>query len=105
MYGMTVIQAPDPDMPRSASDPSHGNNLPAMLVDVSRGYDRAELTTKERRSVLMRFGFDMKQAEIASHECADRTTITHRLFVAVGKIAASMNGTTWREERELSDDE
>ena len=103
MYGMTVEESPDADMPKSKSNPAHGNNLPAMLVDVSRGYDAAELTFKERRSVLMRFGFDMKQSDIASIESTSQQLIAARLFAAVGKVGAAMNRTTWKEDEELGD--
>jgi hypothetical protein len=85
-------------MPKRRADKSKGSSLPAMLIDIDRGWQRAELTHKERRAVFLRFALDMKHVEIGPIEGVSRQVIDSRLFRAVGKIAASMNGTTWKEE-------
>jgi len=98
-YGLSAEFVADADMPKRRADKSKGSALPAMLVDIEVGWRKTDLTIKERQAVFLRFAFDMKEAEIALIQGDEpRTTINSRLFRAVGKIAASMNGTTWKEE-------
>lgn len=97
-WGIQRDDTPDPDMPKGYVNPAHSNTLSAYLVDIESGWRRAPLTHKERRAVLLRFGVDMEQNEIARHESNSKSTISTRLFTAVGKIAANMNGTIFTED-------
>jgi hypothetical protein len=98
IYGVQRENTPDPDMPSGYKNPAHGNNLPAFLIDIKDAWHAAPLSLKERRAVLLRFGVDMKQTEIAAHEGGTKSLITTRLFTAIGKIVAQMNGTDFKEE-------
>lgn len=98
MYGLSAEFVADADMPKRRADKSVGSSLPAMLVDIERGWYGADLTHKERRAAFLRFAFDDKESDIALDEGVSQQAIHERLFRAVGKIAASMNGTTWKEE-------
>lgn len=97
-YGLPKKEtAPDPDMPRGASNPKRGNNLPAYIADIKTGWAKAPLTNRERRAVLMRFGLSFTQEEIAQHEGISQQAISARLFAAVGKIVARLNAGIWYE--------
>lgn len=100
VWGMEKDDAPDPDMPKGYVNPATSNNLAAYLTDISSGWRQAPLTLKERRAVLLRYGFDDEQKDIARMEECAPSTMSERLFAAVGKIVAHLNGTdiTYYEE-------
>lgn len=89
--------APDPDMPRGSVNPKTANNLPAYIADIKTGWQKASLTRKERRAVLMRFGLAWTHEEIGQHEGVSRQAISARLETAVGKIVARLNAGFWYE--------
>ena len=84
---------PDPSLPSAQGDPSKMGNLMARWLDVKDGFETAPLTERERRAVVMCFGFDMKKMEIAEREGCSKSTMSARLKVAVKKITVQMNGT------------
>lgn len=97
-YGLPRMDtAPDPDMPRGASNPATANNLPAYLADIRTGWKRAPLTLRERRAVFMRYALDWRTVDIAAHEWVSKQTISARLYTAVGKIVARLNGGVFYE--------
>ena len=97
-YGMAAPNAPAPDMPSGTIDPKHGGTLFAHLADINAGWTGAELTRLERRSVFMHHGLDYAQVAIAAYEGVSEKTISVRLFTAIGKIVAHLNGGVFTEE-------
>jgi hypothetical protein len=79
-------------MPKSWTNKSHGNTLYAYIADIKSGWADTDLTRKERRAVFMAHVLDMSGTEIAKHEACDKSAISRRLFRAIGKIVAHLNG-------------
>lgn len=87
--------APDPDMPRGAVNVAHGNDLSAYIADIQVGWEKTPLTRKERIALLLAFGFGWTQREIAYNQNVSQQTISERIYTAVGKIVARLNGGLW----------
>lgn len=93
VYGLPQKDtAPDPDMPKGASNKAHANNLAAYIADIKFGWAKTPLTLRERRAVLLAYGFGWTQKEIAFNQGVDQGTISRRIDGAVGKIVARLNG-------------
>lgn len=102
-YGMPRAEtAPDPDMPRAWKNPKEGNTHYAYIADIKAAWAWAEggLTLKERRSVLMHHALDMHHREVAAIEGCTRQAITTRLYTAIGKIVAHLNGGEFEEDEQ-----
>lgn len=103
VYGLPQRDdAPDPDMPKSASNKAHGNDLSAYIADIKTGWDKTPLTIKERRALFLAFnttlpGGPWTQREIAFNQGVSQKTISLRLEQAIGKIVARLNGGYWHE--------
>jgi hypothetical protein len=93
-YGMQQENAPDPDMPRSASNKATGNTLAAHLADIRRAWQRTPLTHNERKALLLAYGFDMKQADIAPYVGVSQPRVSTLISNGVGRIRDWLNGTT-----------
>lgn len=105
-YGMPKPDsAPDPDMPKSWTNKAHGNTLYAHIADIKSAWAwaRTGLTLKERRAVFMYHMLDLTQADIASHEECSRPAISTRLYTAIGKMTAHLNGGEFSED-EIQED-
>lgn len=89
--------APDPDMPKGSTNKSHGNDLSAYLADINVGWHRTPLTRKERVALFLAFGMGWTQDQIAYNQGVAQQTISNRIFTAVGKIVARLNGGYWAE--------
>lgn len=89
--------APDPDMPKGSANKSHGNTLSAYIADIKTGWEKTALTHKERCALLLAFGFGWTHQEIAFNQNCHKTTITHRIENAIGKIVNRLNGGVWAE--------
>jgi DNA-directed RNA polymerase specialized sigma24 family protein len=94
---MTNRTAPDPDMPRAATDPAHACTLYAHLADIRTGWQQAPLSDPERRTLLMRYGLDWRHKTIARHEHIASSAVTKRLTQAVGRIVHTLNGEPTEE--------
>lgn len=94
-YGMANPAAPDPDMPKAATDKAHGSTLYAHLADIHTGWTRAPLTLTERRALLMRYGLDWPQTAIARHEHVRQSTASERITRGIGRIVSLLNGTAY----------
>lgn len=98
VYGMPKRDnAPDPDMPKGSTNKSQGNNLVAYLADIKTGWDKTPLSIKERRTLLLAFGFGWTQEQIAYNQGVSRQAIQQRIDAAVGKIVARLNGGLFYE--------
>lgn len=80
------------------ANPKLGNTLYAHLADIQVARKRAPLTFKGRRALFMRYALDYRHNDIAATEGVDRTVITRRLFVAVGRIVDYLNGDEYDED-------
>lgn len=87
----------DPKDRKGFINPKHSNTVWAELIDVQTGWDKAPLTLKERRALLMAFGLKWKQEEIAAHEQGHQGDISDRISNGIQKIVATINGEDWRE--------
>lgn len=97
-YGMPRAEtAPDPDMPKSWRNKKEGNTHFALIADIKTAWAKTELTLKERRSVFMHHVLDYHQREIAAIEGCTQPAISVRLFTAVGKLVACLNGGEFDE--------
>jgi len=98
VYGMPQRDdAPDPDMPKGSTNKATGNNLVAYIADIKTGWDKTPLTVKERRAVLLAYGMGWTQGEIATNQGVSQQTIQERLYKAIGKIVARLNGGLFYE--------
>ena len=93
-YGITDITAPDPDMPRANVDPAIRGTLYAHLADIKTGWQEAPLRLEERQAIVMRFGLDHDQKNIARIQGVTRQTVAERLARGVGQIVDTLNRPT-----------
>ncbi|GGL01748.1 sigma factor-like helix-turn-helix DNA-binding protein [Mangrovihabitans endophyticus] len=91
-YGMNNPTAPDPDMPRAQGDPAHAGTLYAHIADIRIGWTKAPLKDTERKALVLRYGLDMTEREIAARQGVTRQAVNHRLVAGVGRIDACLNG-------------
>lgn len=91
-YGMRNPTAPDPDMPTGTVDKKNGGTLFAHLADIRSAWNRAPLTLEQRRALLMRFGFDMQQKEIAAREGTYKMAVSRTVESGVGALVGWLNG-------------
>lgn len=92
-YGIRMENAPDQDMPRGSINKATGNTLAAHIADIKTGWADAPLTLGERRALLLGYGLDWKQTEIAFNQDVSQKTVSKRLETGVGKIVNTLNGT------------
>jgi DNA-directed RNA polymerase specialized sigma24 family protein len=91
-YGMTNPTAPDPDMPRAQIDPAHSGTLYAHIADIKAGWAKAALKGSERKAILLRYGLDMPERQVAELEGVTRQAVNYRLIQGIGRIVACLNG-------------
>jgi DNA-directed RNA polymerase specialized sigma24 family protein len=91
-YGMNNPTAPDPDMPRAQADPAHAGTLYAHLADIRIGWTKAPLKDTERKALVLRYGLDMTEREIADRQGVTRQAVNHRLVAGIGRIVHTLNG-------------
>lgn len=92
-FGTTNPLAPDVDMPRSPSvDPSHSGGNLAARADLSRAWDRAQMTPTERRRVFMSYALAWPTKLIAAHDGVDRKAITKSIEGGLEKLTEVVNG-------------
>lgn len=98
-YGLPDREdAPEQDMPKSASNKARANNHWAYIADVKTGWGKTPLTRLERRALLMSYGLGYTHAEIAGIEGVPRQNISRRIDTGIKKITACLNGARIEEE-------
>lgn len=98
IWGAPTEGAPEPGMPKGKSkDPRRTNAFWDHMLDVQIAWQRAPLTTAERRALLLRYGADMTQEQIARVLGRAKSTINENLYRGVGRIVAYLNGEEWKE--------
>lgn len=91
-YGIRVENAPDADMPRGWTNKATGNTLAAHIADIKTGWEKAPLSLNEKRALLLGYGLDWTQEEIAEQLGVSHQSISNWLYSGVGKIVATLNG-------------
>lgn len=92
-YGVRDPRAADADMPQGRGDPSHGNAILAVILDVRSALRGAGLTADEREALYLRYARDLIPLEIGELQETPRRTIVSRLERAVGRLVDELNGT------------
>jgi DNA-directed RNA polymerase specialized sigma24 family protein len=98
VFGVPVPSAPPTDMPRGSVNKKEGNTLWAHLADIRSGWANTELTVNERRAIVLRYGMDWTETEIAKNQRTSQSRISVRLYTGVGKTVAHLNGSEFLEE-------
>jgi predicted DNA-binding protein (UPF0251 family) len=91
-FGIRMENAPDQDMPRGSTNKATGNTLAAHIADIKTGWEKAPLTLKERRALILAYGLDWTVKEIAYNQDCSRQMIERRIENAVGKVVQTLNG-------------
>jgi len=98
LYGLPQRDdAPDPDMPKGATNKARGNNLAAYIADIKTGWEETPLTDKERRALILAYGIGWSQRQIAYNQGVSQPAIKKRIEQGIGKIVARLNGGYWYE--------
>lgn len=92
-YGVTSDTAADPDMPRGSTNKAHGSTLLAHIADIKMAWATAPLRLEERRALLLAFGLDWSQLEIAANQGCRRQTIADRITSGTAKMLAALGGS------------
>ena len=90
-YGMVRENELDPQMPRSKSNPAHGNTVWAMLADIQKAWDKTPLTHDERCALVLRFGLDWTEDEIGANQGVDQSTASRRIKSGVNRVVNWLN--------------
>lgn len=91
--GIEAPYAPAPDMPKSKANPAESGDHMAHCADMSRAWERANLTLLQRQVLLMRYGLGWTLAEVGDyfghydHKSAERTEER-----AIGNLRNFLNG-------------
>lgn len=65
----------DPEMPKGPKpDPSHSGDHMTHCADISRAWDRAYMTLRQKQVLLLRYGMNWTQQEVGDH-----FDITHQM--------------------------
>ena len=92
-FGETNPLAPPPDMPRGpGGDPSHGGGSLAIRADLSRAWDKAPLTAKERQRIYMTNALLWRPKEIYEFEGTSRQGVNKSIESGLSKITRFLNG-------------
>ena len=94
-YGIKQENTPDADMPKAKANPKTANTLYAHIADIKQAWKRAELTTIERQSLLLRYGLDYGYEEIADVRGVRKQSAQEATERAVGKVTAWLNGVKY----------
>lgn len=95
IHGVQKEEVRDPEMPSgSAADPRRVNGHIVAIADVRRAWEKAGLTLKQQQATLLRFGMDMRWAEVAAELGRDSKTVREAAEGGVGRLVHWLNGTT-----------
>ncbi|MFI5840512.1 sigma factor-like helix-turn-helix DNA-binding protein [Catenuloplanes sp. NPDC051500] len=100
--GLDNPYAPDPDMPRVASNPKTANTVYAYLADIKAGWRHAPLDLTDKRVLVLRYGQDLELAAIGAVLGMSKQAVGQRVEHAVGAIRFYLNGEAAEDEQEES---
>ena len=90
--------APDPTMPKAASNKARQGGLVVALIDIDRALERTPLTPRERDGIYLRYCHGCNNVEIAKGLDVSEWTIRTDLARAVSAIERTINGEPQLEE-------
>lgn len=90
----------DPQMPKGPGiDPSQKGDHMVHVADISRAWERANLTLRQKQVLLLRYGMNWNQREAAEHlGLADESGARHLERRGIAALTNFLNGK--REEYE-----
>lgn len=92
-YGAPAApNAPPPDMPKGYANKAQANTLYAALADIKAAWKKAPLTMRERRCLLLRFGFDYEYQDIGAIEGVTKQGAQTATERGVGRLMFWLNG-------------
>ncbi len=94
-YGMRNPAAPDPDMPKGTVDKKASGTLNAHLADIRWAWRTCDLALAERQALLLRFGLDYHDKDIAVIQDVTDRAVRYRVERGVGKLTAHLNGAEY----------
>lgn len=88
----------DPEMPKGPSgDPSHKGDHMAHCADISQAWKRTLLSLRQRQVLLMRYGLNWTQQEVADYFGTSQPAIAVTEKRAINNIKTFLNGTAGEE--------
>lgn len=90
--GFRSDDAPDPDMPKSASDKSKSGGHVVAIADIRQAWRYADLSLDQRRALLLRYGMDEPVAEAGALLGVHKSSITRRCEAGVAILRDWLNG-------------
>lgn len=91
-YGVQIETAADPDMPRGSTNKAHGSTLLSHIADIKTAWVKAPLRLEERRALILAFGLDWGQREIAANQGVSQKTVSVRITTGIHKLMAALGG-------------
>jgi DNA-directed RNA polymerase specialized sigma24 family protein len=96
-YGMSNPNQADADMPKVKTAKNETCTLFAHLADIKAAWQRAELRDEERAVLLLQYGLDWSQDEIALHQGVTQQAVSYRAKRGVGLLMAWLNGSDYTD--------
>jgi|GEM_PF-1766255 len=88
-----VESAPDPDMPRAASNPAHAGTHMAHYADIRGAWENAPLTARQRQALVLRYGVGLDLAGAGQALGGlDESTLRKHINRAIQHLATHLNG-------------
>lgn len=83
----------DPEAPKGpAPDPSHSGDHMAHCADISRAWERADLTLKQKQVLLLRYGMNWTQEEVGQHFGITKQSAQESEARGIKNISTFLNG-------------
>lgn len=89
--GVPNPQAPKEGMPKGYKNPAHSGGHHAVCADMQRAWSLADMTTKHKQILLMRYGLMWEQSECADYFGNSQQAISKAESAAVEKILDFLN--------------
>lgn len=99
------IKPQDPEMPKGPSaDPSHSGDHMVHCADIDRAWRLAPLTLKQKQVLLLRYGMNWTQQEVAEHFDTSHQAVSAHEARGIKNIKTFLNGTEEREDYEKTNE-
>lgn len=103
-WGMVRDIENDPQMPRAKSNPAHGNTVWAMLADIQRAWDKCPLTLREKQVLLLYYGMDWTEQEIADCLGLAQPVVHRKVAAGTSRIVKWLNAGSGVQVRVREDE-
>lgn len=92
----------DPEMPKGpAPDPSHAGDHMAHCADIDRAFRLANLTLRQKQILLLRYGMNWEQKDVAEHFGNTKQSVSESEAAAIKNISTFLNGSHREENVDL----